>query len=89
MTAPSVLQQVLTIVSTVAGPQRTPPNAGAETPLADDGYWLESVELLEVLIACEEAFNLDFDPDVDVTDETLRSVGTLVGVIERRRAGSA
>jgi acyl carrier protein len=88
MTAPSILEKVLAIVGAVAGSGRTPPDAGPETPLAQDGYWLESVELLEVLVACEETFNFDFDPDMDVTEETLRSVGTLADVIERKQASS-
>jgi acyl carrier protein len=88
MTSPSILEKVMVIVAAVAGPRRTPPGAGPETPLAQDGYWLESVELLEVLVACEEAFDLDFDPDLDVTEDTLRSVGTLARVIERKRGPS-
>lgn len=88
MTPQGVVDRVLSIVSAVAGPRRTPPDAGADTRLAEDGYWLESVELLEVLVACEETFNIDFDPDLDVTQETLRSIGTLAGVIQRKQAPS-
>jgi len=85
MTSPT-LERVLSIVSGVAGAHRSPPGAGRETPLTDGGFWLDSVELLEIVLACEEAFGIVFDSTADLTDESLSTVGSLVELIQARRA---
>jgi hypothetical protein len=38
-------------------------------------------------LACEEAFAVEFDADVDLTDATLQSVRTLCELIRSKRAG--
>jgi len=52
----AVLPRVLSVVSRIAGPGRTPPDAGPGTGLSGPGYWLDSVDLLEVVLACEREF---------------------------------
>lgn len=85
MTRPPTIELVLSIVARVAGPDRTPRGAGRNTPLADGGFWLDSVDLLETVLACEHAFGIQFDSAIDFTDHTLSTVGTLVDVIEAKR----
>jgi acyl carrier protein len=83
------IERVLAVIERVAGPDRTPPDAGPDTRLADGGFWLDSVHLLEAVIACEEAFEVVFDPETDFTDDTLRTVGTLHALIRSRRQAEA
>jgi acyl carrier protein len=75
---------VLEIVARVAGVGRVPTQPDLSTPLRD-GYWLDSMELLDVVLACESRFGVAFVEGVDLTPENLATVGTLVGLIERRR----
>jgi acyl carrier protein len=62
----AVLRRVEAIVRAVAGERRIPADANPDTPLGDDGYWLDSVEVLEVILACEQEFatRLDQEPDL-------------------------
>jgi acyl carrier protein len=54
----------------VAGPSRTPPDSGPQTPLSGAGLRLDSVELLEVVVACECEFGIMFDATRDLADRT-------------------
>jgi acyl carrier protein len=85
MSEEPTLEQVQAIVARVAG--RNGSFSGADTPLTNGGYWLDSVHLLETIIACEEAFAVEFDADVDLTAATLMSVRTLFDLIRSKRAG--
>ena len=69
------------IVERVAGPSRTPPNSGPETRLSGAGFWLDSVELLEVVVACETEFGITFDATRDLADGALDTLGTLTELI--------
>jgi len=80
----TTLPRVLAIVSGVAGPGRTPPGAGPETALAEPGYWLDSVDVLEVVLACEHEFGIVLADPADLTSETLASVGSLAELIGRK-----
>lgn len=80
----STLARVLALAVRIAGPSRTPAGAGPDSPLGDDGFWLDSIALLELTLACEEAFGITFDPGRDLTRHTLRTVGTLTALIEAR-----
>lgn len=77
-------EAVLAIVARVAGAGRVPSAPGIDTPLRD-GYWLDSMELLDVVLACEAQFGVAFVESVDLTPDNLATVGTLVDLIERRR----
>jgi acyl carrier protein len=80
------LARVLTILSAVAGADRVPREAGANTPLGENGYWLDSVDMLEVILACEHEFDISLgDPD-ELTEESLASVGSLAALIARKLA---
>jgi acyl carrier protein len=72
------------ILERIAGPQRTP---GAVTPHTrlGDGFWLDSVELLEVVIACEQEFGIVFSESGDLDASHLDTFGSLVDLVVRRR----
>lgn len=81
MTGDSTVERVQAIVAGIARPDRTPPDAGAATPLGEGGFCLDSVDLLQVIVACEEHFGIVFEPQTDLTRESLRTVGSLAAVI--------
>ena len=81
-----VFVEVAQIVARVAGPSRTPAEITRDTRLAD-GYWLDSVELLEVVIACETAFDIAFDAEQDAAARVFETLGSLAAVIRARVAG--
>jgi acyl carrier protein len=73
--------QVLAILARVAGPHRTPPSSGPDTPLAEGGFWLDSADLFEVVLACEAEFDVRFDGAMDLTPGRLVTVATLTETI--------
>lgn len=81
-----ILARVHRIVAGTAGPTRTPPDADATTPLGDDGFWLDSVDLVELVVACEKEFDVTFDDATDLTPATLRTVGSLADLISSKGA---
>lgn len=80
----AILERLLKIVADIAGPERMPEDLGPATSLRDGGLWLDSVALLELIVAVESEFEVDFDPTSDFGDAALASVGSLAGVITRR-----
>ena len=80
----SVLDRVQALVAAIAGPDRTPPDAGPDTALIHGGFWLDSVSLLEVIIACEAEFGVALDSQADLTADTLTTARKLAALIERR-----
>ena len=79
----AVLEQVIAIVRSVVGTQRVPADASPDTPLGDDGYWLDSVEVLEVMLACEKAFATRLDEAPDLGADALRTPRSLAALIRR------
>jgi acyl carrier protein len=82
-----LLDAIRALVERVAGPSRTPAVGGPETPLSGEGYWLDSVELLEVVVACESEFGITFEATTDLTDAAFETLGTLTALIRAKRAG--
>jgi acyl carrier protein len=80
----SVLDRVQSLVAAIAGPDRTPPHAGPDTALIHGGFWLDSISLLEVIIACEAEFGVALDSPADLTADTLTTARKLAALIERR-----
>lgn len=72
--------RILTIVSRIAGPDRVPAAVGADTPLGEGGFWLDSVEMLDLLVACEEEFGLVLD-DAALAVSALTSIGSLIEAV--------
>ena len=80
----SVVTRVLAIVSRIAGARRTPAEPGVETRLWDGGFSLDSIELLHVLVACDEAFGVAGEGQPELTPEALATVGSLAAALENR-----
>lgn len=74
---------MVALVRKVAGPQRTPVKVQPDTPLADGGFCLSSVDLLEVVLACEASFWVVLDPATDLDQENLLTIGSLSEMIQR------
>ena len=80
----AVVEGLCAIVARVVGAPRVPADAGAGTPLGDGGLWLDSMELLQVVLACEAQFGITFEPAEDLLGDGLETIGTLAAVIRRR-----
>ena len=78
--------RIRALVRRVAGPSRAPADSGPDTPLTEGGFWLDSVELLEVVVACESEFDLTFDASADLTGRAFETLGTLTELIRAKRA---
>ena len=78
------LEGVQTIVARVAG--RAPIDAGPDTPLTEGGFDLDSLRLFRAILACEETFQVAFEPDSDFTAESLLTVRTLFELIRSKRS---
>jgi len=86
MTSEPKPEQVLEVVAHVAGPHRSPTGAGPDTPLTEGGFWLDSVHMLETIIACEDKFGVVLDPVSDFSDRDLVTVKTLWDLIRTKQA---
>jgi acyl carrier protein len=85
MTEDPTLDGVQAIVARIA--DRRLVDVGPDTPLAEGGLELDSLRLLQIILACEETFQVAFDPDSDFTAETLETVRTLFDLIRSKRSG--
>lgn len=86
--APPVFEAVRAIVEGVAGAARTPPNVGPDTRL-QEGFWLDSMEMLEVALACEQRFGIVFEESRDLTPESLATLGSLARLVSARVSESS
>ena len=81
----AVLEALRAVVARVAGTRRAPPvTPGADTPLGEGGWWLDSLELLEVVVACEAEFGIVFEPGRDLLGGALDTLGTLAALIRSK-----
>lgn len=84
-----LVAQIERIVREVIGPDRLATEFGPDTPLSDGGLWLDSVQLFEILLACEQQFGRVFEGDWDNLATSFQSARTLAARIrERRRSES-
>ena len=84
LSSDSILARVLSIISEIAGPNRTPPDAGRSTRLWNGGFWLDSIDLIDLMLACDAAFGTVFEGPSGASIADTRTVGDLVAVIEAR-----
>ena len=84
MIGDDIVERVIALVARIAGPERTPLEIGLDTPLTDGGFWLDSVALVETIVACEAEFSVEFDSEEDLTTVALESIGSLATVIQRK-----
>lgn len=85
MTNELSLEAVQALVTRIAGPSQSPSNAGPDTPLLEGGFGLDSVHLLDAIIACEREYGVVFEPRTDFTAEALRTVRSLYHLIHAKR----
>lgn len=78
-----MLAQTRAIIERVAGPSRTPADSGPDT-LLGDGFWLDSIELVEVVIACENEFGILFDKAGDLEAGAFDTLGTLTELVRAK-----
>lgn len=78
----STLARALATVIRIAGPSRTPPDAGPETSLADGGFGLDSVDVLELIVSCEQEFGIELDPRTLLPADALRNARGLAQVVQ-------
>ena len=84
MTNATVLGRLMALLGRIAGADRTPVDAGPETPIREGGFWLDSVALLELIVAAETEFGVEFDPTRDFDEAPLRTVGSFAACIGAR-----
>jgi len=84
MNDPTLIDGLRAIVMRVVGAARVPADVGADTRLSDGGLWLDSIDLLQVVLACEAQFGITFRPAEDLIGNGLETLGTLADVIRRR-----
>jgi acyl carrier protein len=84
-----VAARVVREVRRIAGPSRTPADAGPDTPLTEGGFELDSVEILELIVATELAFDIEIDPTALLPAEALRDPRGLALVVEAALVGRA
>ena len=74
--------EVRAIVEKIAAP-RIPSQVGWDTRLTED-FWLDSVEMLEVVIACETKLGVAFDERSDFDGDALATLGSLTELIRSK-----
>ncbi len=77
----ALFRRLESVIAGVVGPARVPPRATPDTPLGEDGYWLDSVDLLEVVLACEREFGIVFDSSRELSRHTVATVRSLTDLI--------
>lgn len=77
------------VIELVRSSQRLPPDEplGADAFLLERGLALDSVALLELMLALEEGFELRIE-DHELTRENFETVAALAQLIDRKLAGS-
>jgi acyl carrier protein len=80
----ALLDRLRGVVAGVIGADRVPADVSAATPLADEGLWLDSLELLQVVLAAEAEFGIVFEPGEDLVGGGLQTLGTLADLVRRR-----
>jgi len=85
MTSETDIARLVQILTEVAGPDRTPEAVSAETPLNEAGFWLDSADLLEVLLACEATFSVTLDPTTILPEGSNLTVARLMRAIDSGR----
>jgi len=84
MDSEKLLDALRELAARVMGSARMLAGTSADTPLGEGGLWLDSMGLLELIVACEVEFGITFEPGEDLVGHELDTLGTLAKVIERR-----
>lgn len=80
----STLQTVITLIRKTTG---LPPSTdiSSDTPILSTGLCLDSITILELLLAMEQHFGIELDAGELSKTKALASVGTLVAFVETKR----
>ena len=74
------------IIETMNLEDITPNDIGDDTPLfAEDGLGLDSIDALELVLALKKTYGIVLEANDEQARQHLRSVSTLVGMIEEHR----
>ena len=84
MDSERLLDALRELAARIIGAARMPADTNADTPLGEGGLWLDSMGLLELIVACEDEFGITFEPGEDLAGHELDTLGTFAKVIERR-----
>jgi acyl carrier protein len=82
----TTLDRVIDLLREAAG-LAADESVDAETGLIGSGLSLDSVAALELVVAVENEFGIELPQEQLVDLHALRTVGTLVGLIERKQRG--
>lgn len=86
MSTDEILAAVIELANRTEGAVR-PDDSGAATPLSDGGFSLDSLGLIELLMACEDRFGLALDAS-ELVPQQLSTAGSLAALIQSRLAGA-
>ena len=81
----AIVAEVSRLAASLSGRARSDAGADADTPLANGGFWLDSIALLELVVACEQTFGVSLE-EIELTPDDLSTVGRLAGLIAGRMA---
>lgn len=85
----TVVSEVIdTIVNAVNLQHLDRSTIGAETPLTAGGLGLDSVDILEIVVAVEHRFRLKVG-DPDTGRRYFKTIGTIADLVQLRAAGNA
>ena len=77
----ALLSKVIFVLSTTLGIQDQAWSLNADTHLLDSLPELDSMAIVELIVALEDQFDIEFDED-DVTAEVFTSIGSLAAFID-------
>ena len=78
------------IIETMNLEDMTPNDIGDDTPLfADDGLGLDSIDALELVLALKKSYGIVLEANDEQARQHLRSVTTLVALINSYRSKNA
>lgn len=81
------LDRIRTVICQKTG-RTTREGLEAETKILGGGLGLNSVAALEVLLAIENEFGLELEPDDLESEQALRNLGALAAFVEKRTGPS-
>ena len=75
-----VLSRIVALAVGIAGHGRGPSSPDSLTPLGQGGFWLDSVDMLELVLACEVEFAVTFEA-VDLAGPALDNIEGLADLV--------
>jgi len=79
-----LLPRVWRALAGIVGAERVPAEQRADVPLGSNGFWLDSIDFMDAILACEEVFGICFNLETDFDTSRLRTVGDLVTLVRDR-----